>query len=191
MNSPRLSLLLLPVALGLPLLTGACGAPVAVAALSYGTDGVSLVETGKTGTDHLASMVSKKDCALWRVFRNQSVCRTQEGNPNPYKVNYDEPFRQQTEGGGVEYAPPPHAAPDAPAASWDAAAYKPAAPAQPAVPTTAVADAPAPAIEPPAPVAAPPVHAAPVQTAHKAKHKKAKTVAAVRKPSPDQVASSR
>ena len=188
MSFPRLSLLVLPVALGLPLLTGACGAPVAVAAVSYGTDGVSLVETGKTGTDHLASMVSKKDCALWRVFRNQSVCRPQEGNPNPYKVNYDEPFRQQTEGGS-EYSPSPHAEPNAPAASWDAAAYKPAAPEKPVAPMTAVADVPA--AEPSPPDAAPPAPAAPVKTAHKAKHKKAKTVAAVRKPSPDQVASSR
>lgn len=185
MSSPRLSLLLLPLALGLPLLTGACGAPVAVAAVSYGADGVSLAETGKTGTDHLASMVSKKDCALWRVFRNQTVCRDRDGKADPYKVTYDEPFRQPTEGGAVEYTPPPHAAPDAPAASWDAAAY--AKPAPPAASTTAVADAPSAVPEAVAePEPAPP---APAPAAHKAKHKKAK--ATVKKASPSQVASSR
>lgn len=190
MSFPRLSLLLLPLALGLPLLTGACGAPVAVAAVSYGADGVSLAETGKTGTDHLASMVSKKDCALWRVFRNQTVCRDRDGKADPYKVNYDEPFRQQTEGGAVEYMPPAHAAPDAPATSWDAAAYAKPATGTPAAPTTAVADAPAAApVETIAPAEAaaepaPPVHAAP-----KARHKKAKPAA--RKASPGQVASSR
>ncbi len=194
MSSPRLSLLILPLALGLPLLTGACGAPVAIVAASYGADGVSLAETGKTSTDHMASMVSKKDCALWRVFRNQSICRAQEGNANPYKVNYDEPFRQQTEGGGVEYAPPPHAEPNAPAASWDAAAYKPATPEPPTPPmsTTAVADVTPPAAGPASAVAAPvakPVPA-PTHVAHKAKAKKVKAVA-VKKPSPDQVASSR
>ncbi|MBS0541292.1 MAG: hypothetical protein JSR47_21185 [Proteobacteria bacterium] len=190
MSSPRLSLLLLPIVLGLPLLTGACGAPVAVAAVSYGADGVSLMETGKTGTDHLASMVSKKDCALWRVFRNQTVCRERDGKTDPYDVSYDEPFRQPTEGGAVEYAPPPHAAPDAPATSWDSTAY--AKPATQAVPTTAVADAPsaAPTPEPVAEAAPAPEPAPPVQTAHKARHKKAKPVAA-RKPSPSQVASSR
>ena len=41
MSFPRLASLALPVALGLPLLTGACGAPAAVTAVSYGADGVS------------------------------------------------------------------------------------------------------------------------------------------------------
>jgi hypothetical protein len=184
MNFPRLSLLLLPVALGLPMLTGACGAPVAVVAASYSADGVSLAESGKTATDHAASMVSKKDCALWRVFRNRKICQDRDPDqPDPYKVNYDEPFRQVGEGGAVEYSPPPHAAADAPASSWDAAAYKPA-PAGPATPTTAVAEAAPPPIVEPAPTPAP----TPVK--HKARPKKvAKTTA--KKPSPDQVASSR
>src|ERR1700761_7797535 len=118
MSFPRLTLLILPVALGLPLLTGGCGVPVAVAAASYGSDGVSVVETGKTTSDHFASMVSKRDCALWRMFRNRAICQDQDpSKPNPYNVNYDEPFRQQSEGGGVEYMAPPHAAPGAPAAS--------------------------------------------------------------------------
>ena len=55
MSFPRLALLVL----GLPLLTAACAAPVAVAGASYGADGVSLVDSGKTMTDHFASMVSK------------------------------------------------------------------------------------------------------------------------------------
>jgi hypothetical protein len=184
MSSPRLFLLLLPVALGLPLLTGGCGAPVAAAAASYGADGVSVVESGKTTTDHFASMVSKKDCALWRLFRNRPICEERDPDkPDPYKVNYDEPFKQQTEG-GVEYTPPAHAAPNAPAASWDAAAYKPA-PAEPAPPpTSAVAETAAPPVaEPaaPAPTPQPPKH--------KPKPKKA-AKAPPKKPSPDQVASS-
>ena len=76
----------------------------------------------------------------------------------------------------------------APATSWDAAAYKPA-PAEPVVPpTTAVAEtSPPPAIEPlqPTPVPAP----APSPVKHKPKAKK--VVKTVKKPSPDQVASSR
>jgi hypothetical protein len=187
MSFPRLSLLLLPAVLCLPLLTGACGAPVAVAAASYGADGVSVMESGKTVSDHGISMLSKRDCALWRVFRNRSICQDQDPDkPNPYKVNYDEPFRQQSESGVAEYSAPPHAAPNAPAASWDAAAYKPA-PTAPAAPPTAVADvAPAPAVEPvaaPTPAPAPPAK-------HKAKSKKV-AKAPVKKPSPDQVASAR
>jgi hypothetical protein len=180
MSFPRLSLLLLPVALGLPLLTGACAAPV-VAAASYGADGVSMAESGKTVTDHATSMVTKRDCALWRVFRNRSICQDRDpGAPDPYKVNYDDPNRQVGEG-GTEYAPPAHAAVNAPAASWDAAAYKPEPAATPA-PTTAVADvAPPPAVEP-APTPAKPVKHKP--------HAKKVAKAPVKKPSPDQVASS-
>ncbi len=184
MSSPRLALFILPLAFGLPLLTGGCGAPVAVAAASYGADGVSLADSGKTTGDHFTSMVSKKDCALWRVLRNQKVCRDRESDRDPYQVNYNEPFRDQSEGGGVEYHAPLRAAPDAPVTSWDAAAYKPAPPPPtPAQPVTAVADAtPTPA---PKPVIAPaPTKAKKPKGDHSAVKKKVKKV----KPSPDQAA---
>jgi len=196
MSFSRLTLLALPLALCAPLLAGGCGAPVALAGASYGADGVSAVTTSKTTTDHFLSMVSKKDCAMWRVLRSQDICREREGDPNPYKVNYDEPFRQVSES-GVEYAPAPHSSADAPPASWDGTAYKPTPPSPP--PETAAAttaQAPAPAVQPeaPAPPAPPPV-AAPeppkAKSAHsasaKAKNKKKKPV---KKPAPDQVASS-
>jgi hypothetical protein len=193
MSFPRLGLLALPVALCAPLLTGACGGPVAVAAASYGADGASVLGSGKTTSDHFISIVSKKDCAMWRIFRNQDVCREREGDPNPYKVNYDEPFRQVGES-GVEYGPAPHSPADAPAASWDSAAYKPEPQAPSPEPTAAIAqsDVPAAQTEPPAaataPVAtAPPQKAKPVRAAS-AKKKKRKPA---KKPAPDQVASSR
>ncbi|MBS0518060.1 MAG: hypothetical protein JSR90_05175 [Proteobacteria bacterium] len=134
MRLRRLSCLALPLAVGLPLLAGAC-APAAVTAASYGVDGASMVETGKTGADHLASIVTKQDCAMWRTFQNQDICRPREGGRDPYDVNYNAPFRQAGED-GVEYAPPPHAAADAPAASWDPAVYT--ATANAAAPTSSV-----------------------------------------------------
>lgn len=205
MSFPRLTLLALPLTLCAPLLTGACGAPLAMAGATYGADGASVVETGKTTSDHFISMVSKKDCALWRMFRNQDICRERDGDPNPYKVNYDEPFRQVGEG-GVEYAPAPHSPADAPAASWDSAAYAPqpttpssepaATTAQTGVPAAQPEPAPAaaaPTAAPPSAAATPPVtaqappkKAAPVHSAS-AKKKKKKPV---KKPAPDQVASS-
>jgi hypothetical protein len=103
--------------------------------------------------------------------------------PDPYKVNYDEPFRQQSEGGVVEYSAPAHAVANAPATSWDAAAYKPVTP-EPTRPTTAVAETTPATVEPPAPAPAP------VPIKHKPAKAK-KVVKAVKKPSPDQVASSR
>jgi hypothetical protein len=120
MNFPRLVPLL---AFGLPLVTGACGVPVVLTAASYGADGVSYAETGKSTTDHLASMVTKKDCAFWRVFRSEQVCREREGNRDPYQVDYDQPSRQPSED-GVSYAPPLRSSADTPAASWTAETYE-------------------------------------------------------------------
>ena len=173
MSSPRLSFIMLPLVASLALLTGACGAPLAVTGASYAADGGMLIASDKTVTDHLASMVSKKDCALWRVLRNRAVCKEREGDKDPYAVDYTDPQRMVAED-GVHYAPPLHAAPDAPATSWDAAAYKSApapVPAAPVPPVTAVADA----APDPAPTAATP--AAP-------KPKKPK-VRSVKKPSRD------
>jgi hypothetical protein len=177
MSSFRLPILFSPLVLGLALLTGACGAPLAVSAVSYGSDGAMLVATDKTGTDHLASMVSKKDCALWRLFRGRQVCKErEEGAKDPYAVDYNEPQRSVSED-GTTYGPPLRAAPDAPAASWDAAAYKtsPTPSPAPAEPVTAVAEA-VPAEAPAAVSAAP-------------KPKKAKVARSVKKPSRGQVAS--
>lgn len=179
MSYPRLVSLILPLVLGLPLLTSACGAPVAVAAVSYGADGVSLAESGKSTTDHLASMASKKDCALWRVFRNQKVCREREGDKDPYQVDYNIAERQVSEG-GVAYSPPLHAASNAPPTAWTADAYKPAA-------TPAPSQlAPEPATAAAVPVMSPSPSASKA-SAHRAK-KKAHAHGA-RKASPGQVAS--
>ncbi len=171
MSFPRLVVLVLPVVLGVPLLAGGCAAPV-VAGASYGTDAASLVGSGKTTSDHFISIVSKQDCALWRMFRNQDICRKREGDPNPYNVNYDEPFRQVSEG-GVEYAPAPHSPADAPPASWDSAAY----PAPPQTPASQPAAAAATAQAEPAavqPEAAPPPEVAPAPAPAKAKPAKAR-----------------
>jgi hypothetical protein len=171
MSSFRLPILFSPLVLGLALLTGACGAPLAVSAVSYGSDGAMLVATDKTGTDHLASMVSKKDCALWRLFRGRQVCKErEEGAKDPYAVDYNEPQRSVSED-GTTYGPPLRAAPDAPAASWDVAAYKTSPPPSPAPaePVTAVADA-----APDQPVAVAPAVPKP---------RKAKVARSVKKPS--------
>lgn len=144
MSFPRLTWLLLPVGLGLPLLTGACGAPLAVTAASYGADGVSYAASKKTTTDHFASMVTKEDCAFWRILKNQKICKPRETDHDPYQVNYDEPFRMQAEGAGVSYGPPLNAQAGAPPVAWEASAYgKSGDQPQPGTPTTAVAQAPA------------------------------------------------
>jgi len=146
MSLPPLTTLLLPLILGLSLLTGGCGAPLVVAGASYAADGGILAASNKTSTDHMISMVSKQDCAMWRVLRGRAVCKEREAGKDPYNVDYTDPQRMVSED-GVQYAPPLRSSADAPAASWDAAAYKttppatPPAPTAPAAPVTAVADA--------------------------------------------------
>ena len=178
MSFPRLALL----AVGLPLLAGGC-AP----AVSYGVDGVSYAESGKSTSDHFMSMVSKKDCALWRAFRNENVCHPRPDGKDPYHVNYDTAERMPSED-GVSYAPPLHQTADEPASSWSTEAYAkkpepaPAAPAEPAVATTE--PAPPPVAEKPAPAHKPVKKKAKAHTHHTVAHAKP-----VRKASPDQAAS--
>ena len=178
MSFRRLPFITLSLVVGVGLMTGACGAPLAVTGASYAADGGLLVASEKTSTDHVISVVSKQDCALWRVIKGRAVCKPREGDKDPYKVDYDDPQRMVAED-GVHYAPPLRTTADAPATSWDAAAYKasPAAPATPSAPVTAVAEtAPEPA---PAVAAEPPRSAAPSAPA---KPKKPKTHS-VKKPS--------
>lgn len=149
--------LVLSAALGVPLLAGAC-APTAMTVATTGADGASVMETGKSGADHLVSMVSKQDCAVFRTFRNQDVCRPRDDGHDPYDVNYNAPFRQVGEG-GVEYGPPPRSSSNAPAASWDPAVYKspPAAGSpNPDQPQPAAVTDPEPAKANAAPVVSPP-----------------------------------
>lgn len=176
MSTIRLAFITFPVILGLAVLTSACGVPLAVSGAGYAADGGLLAETHKTSTDHLISMVSKQDCALWRVIKGRKVCQERVGN-DPYKVDYSDPQRSVSED-GVQYGPPLRSGADAPAASWDAAAYRqePApAPAHPAPePTTAVAET------APAAAAAAPTRAAAAVPAKAAKPK----ARSVRKTSP-------
>ena len=73
----RLSFITLPLVLGAALMAGACAAPV-VAGAGYAADGGVLVASDKTSTDHLISMVSKQDCAMWRVIKGRAVCKPRE-----------------------------------------------------------------------------------------------------------------
>jgi hypothetical protein len=114
---------LLPVVAGMGLLTSACGVPLAVSAASYAADGVLLATSEKSSTDHIASVVTEKDCAIWRVFRGRRICTQRADGEDPYDTDYTEPQRSVSES-GVSYSSPLRPQPDAPAFSWDAAAYE-------------------------------------------------------------------
>src|SRR5262245_51191046 len=86
----------------MPFLLGGCGIPVGVAIASYAADGVLLLATDKTSGDHLISMGSGRDCAMWRVVKGREICIDRKpGEENPYNVAYDAPHREVGEGGMV------------------------------------------------------------------------------------------
>jgi len=194
MSFPRLSAIPLLAVLCLPLATGACGGPIILAALSYGADGVSLVSTGKTSTDHLLSMTSQQDCAMWRMVENKPICKEREDGVDPYDVDYKTPERLQSEDGSY-YQAPLRSTAAVPPTSWDGDPYKIAAVDQPkeqqpkeqkSEPMTAAA--PPSEIAPPSTASTPAVTPAPKKRASGTTPKKKNKVVA-KKPSPGPAAS--
>ncbi len=60
---------------GLPLLLGGCALPVGLQVASLVADGISFVATDKTLTDHGISIITKRDCAIWRGIKGDDICR--------------------------------------------------------------------------------------------------------------------
>jgi len=87
----------------MPLLMGGCAIPVAVSIASYAADGVLLLTTDKAGSDHLLSLGTGQDCAMWRVVKGREVCSGYKPGEDrdPYRVDYDAPHREVGEGGMV------------------------------------------------------------------------------------------
>ena len=102
-----LNILLAATLASMPFLGSGC-APVGVVIASYVADGALLVGTNKSGSDHIVSMASKRDCAAWRTIKGQAVCKDRGEAHDPYDVDYDAPFRAASES-GVETTLPPSA----------------------------------------------------------------------------------
>ena len=56
-------------------LSGCAALPVPVQIASWALDGLSVITTQKSLTDHGLSMVSNQDCAIWRSFTEGEICR--------------------------------------------------------------------------------------------------------------------
>ncbi len=65
-------------ALALPVLlsVAACAGPLTV--VTFAVDGVSLLVSGKSISDHALSAANDEDCAMWRVFKDRPICREYE-----------------------------------------------------------------------------------------------------------------
>lgn len=57
------------------LLLGGCAIPVPLQIASWALDGISMLATQKSVTDHGISIVTQKDCAVWRGFTEGEICR--------------------------------------------------------------------------------------------------------------------
>jgi cell division protein FtsN len=73
----------MPLAVFIPL--SGCALPPALVIASYAADGMLLASSGKTSTDHLLSMAEKRDCAVWRVVKNEPVCHDFADGRDPYE----------------------------------------------------------------------------------------------------------
>lgn len=93
--------LILASLIGMTGLLPGCAVPVAVAVGGYAADGGLLVATGKSSTDHLVSMNTRRDCGAFRaVVRGGPLCKDRpEGAPDPYHVDPKAPFRADGESG--------------------------------------------------------------------------------------------
>ena len=52
--------------------------PVQFQVASWAADGLSLITTQKSLSDHSLSFVTQKDCAIWRGFIEGNICRKHE-----------------------------------------------------------------------------------------------------------------
>lgn len=57
------------------LLLGGCAIPVPLQIASWALDGISVLTTQKSVTDHGISLVADKDCAVWRGVVDGELCR--------------------------------------------------------------------------------------------------------------------
>ena len=59
----------------LPLVLSGCALPIGVQVASWALDGISFLATEKSVSDHGISAIAQKDCAIWRIFKGDPICR--------------------------------------------------------------------------------------------------------------------
>lgn len=52
-----------------------CVLPPALTIATYAIDGISLVVSGKSVSDHAISVLARKDCRMWRVLKGSPICQ--------------------------------------------------------------------------------------------------------------------
>jgi len=57
------------------MISGCAALPVPIQIASWALDGLSVITTEKSLSDHGLSLVTQQDCALWRGFTDGEICR--------------------------------------------------------------------------------------------------------------------
>lgn len=89
----RLAGLRVVAALFLATMVSGCALPPAISIASSIGNGVLLLATGKSSSDHTLSAVTGKDCATWRVMQDRDICHdvvVAVAEPVPAAVATDE-----------------------------------------------------------------------------------------------------
>jgi len=86
-------------ALAIPL--SGCILPPVMVAASYAGDALLAVGTDKTSSDHLLSMMEKRDCAMWRVIKGRPICQDWADGKDPYE-KYRDPDGNQVATAGSD-----------------------------------------------------------------------------------------
>jgi hypothetical protein len=94
------------IALVAAFLLSGCGLPPAFTFASYALDGMALLSTGKSVSDHALSAAAKKDCAVWRVVKDEEVCREYEAGEKSFIVAEAERWEHGTEFVGLTESEP-------------------------------------------------------------------------------------
>lgn len=73
-----------------PILVAGCALPIGVQIATLVADGVSLMTTKKTLTDHGLSAMTSKDCTIWRGVTGEEFCQEYPAGQGPIFVLNDE-----------------------------------------------------------------------------------------------------
>ncbi len=85
-----------------PLILAGCGLPPAVTITSYALQGISFLSTGKSVGDHALSAVAEQNCAMWRVVKDELVCREYRNGERGVLVAFAETWENGVPGGDSE-----------------------------------------------------------------------------------------
>ena len=74
----------------LSMMLGGCALPVSFQIASWAADGISYIATNKSVSDHGLSLVTQKDCALWRAVKQEEICVQHEDSPTAIAARLDD-----------------------------------------------------------------------------------------------------